>query len=51
MFGEFLNITNLFLHAEEINFIHPITKTQVKIIASKPLFWNEFEKKIENYKI
>ena len=51
MFAELLNLTNLFLHAEEINFIHPITKIQIKIIASKPKFWKEFEEKITIYEI
>ena len=49
MFAELLNITNLFLHAEEINFIHPITKIKIKVIASKPIFWKEFEDKITKY--
>ena len=51
MFAELLNITNLFLHAEEINFIHPFTKELINILAEKPKFWKEFERILENKSI
>lgn len=43
MFADNLNLHHLFLHAEEIHFIHPFTKMEIFIKAPKPDFWNEFE--------
>ena len=47
MFANDLGLTNLFLHAEELNFCHPFTNEQKNIIAKKPEFWKEFESIIE----
>ena len=51
MFADDLGLTNLFLHAEEINFIHPFTNEHINIIAEKPKFWKEFERIIDTKSI
>lgn len=51
MFADDLGLTHLFLHAEEINFIHPFTNEQINIIAEKPKFWKEFQDIIDTKSI
>lgn len=43
MFEEQLKLPNLFLHASEIVFKHPFLNSEIKVIANKPTFWEEFE--------
>ena len=42
MFEEKLGLPNLFLHSYQIQFIHPILKTQIAITCETPSFWEEF---------
>jgi tRNA pseudouridine65 synthase len=41
-FSEQLNIPYLFLHAEELSFIHPFTSASICIKAKFPIFWDDF---------
>ncbi|MBI1837371.1 MAG: pseudouridine synthase [Flavobacteriia bacterium] len=50
MFQEVLNLHNLFLHAEELTFMHPLTNENIHLTAPKPDFWNEFEALSLKYK-
>lgn len=47
MFEETLLLPNLFLHALQLEFEHPFTHQPIQIDAPKPVFWLEFERKIE----
>lgn len=42
LFTETLGLPNLFLHAKEVRFEHPITKKELHIAAPFPGHWNEF---------
>lgn len=46
LFEEQFNLPNLFLHAEQLKFIHPFMNEQITIKADLPEFWMEFERKI-----
>lgn len=41
-FSEKLRVTELFLHAKQLVFIHPYTQNQIKVEAPLPLFWITF---------
>ena len=49
MFEDVLQLPNLFLHAERLEFIHPITESPISIHAKRPQFWEDFMNKISNY--
>lgn len=36
-----LEITNLFLHAGELKFKHPVTNIEISILCERPTFWNQ----------
>lgn len=41
-FAETLNLPNLFLHAKEMEFVHPFTNEVLHIKIAPPVFWREF---------
>ncbi|ASS50893.1 MAG: hypothetical protein CHH17_02005 [Candidatus Fluviicola riflensis] len=41
-FQERLQLPDLFLHAERLEFIHPFTKERIEIRAEFPVFWGRF---------
>jgi tRNA pseudouridine65 synthase len=49
MFIEKFNISNLFLHASQLEFDHPITGETLKLTAPLPDFWNHFENQIQKH--
>jgi len=51
MFTEQLGISNLFLHARKLQFIHPLTGKEILIQAEFPPHWEEFQQVVEKYSI
>ena len=49
MFTGELGISNLFLHAKELQFIHPVTGKEIIIQADLPQHWNDFKEIVERY--
>lgn len=51
MFTEQLGISNLFLHARKLQFIHPLTGKEILIQAEFPPHWEKFQQVVEKYSI
>jgi len=51
MFTEQLGISDLFLHAQKLQFTHPVTEKEILIQAEFPLHWEDFQKVVEKYSI
>ena len=51
MFTDQLGISDLFLHAQKLQFTHPLTGTKVLIQAEFPSHWPAFQKVVEKYSI
>ena len=49
MFTSQLGISDLFLHAHKLQFIHPLTGKEILIQAEFPSHWKEFQKVVEKY--
>ena len=47
MFESKLNCTNLFLHAHQLDFIHPLTSKKLQINAELPKDWRFINKKMK----
>lgn len=48
MFEEVLGLSNLFLHAQQLTFFHPILEKEISITAELPAFWEEAFKKLKS---
>jgi tRNA pseudouridine65 synthase len=51
MFEETLGLPNLFLHAFELRFKHPISSENLLIQADKPSFWTDFTFKMKEFQL
>jgi tRNA pseudouridine65 synthase len=50
-FTDDLGISNLFLHARELRFIHPLTGKETVIQAGFPQHWNDFKELVAKYSV
>lgn len=51
MFAQRLGLPNLFLHAFELRFKHPISSKNILIQAVKPSFWTDFDFKMKEFQL
>jgi len=51
LFTEQLGISELFLHAQKLQFTHPATGQEILIQAGFPPHWEKFQKVVEEYSI